>query len=327
MRVKKNIEVMNDLSTITFGPVPSRRLGRSLGINNIPPKVCSYSCLYCQVGRTLRLAVEPREFYRPDEIRHQVSERIKAVRKRDEVIDYLTFVPDGEPTLDINLGEVIDILRPLGMKIAVISNASLLWRQEVRLALHKADWVSVKVDAVDEHFWRRINRPHSQLIIDRILDGIRLFATEYSGVLNTETMLVQGLNDNRESMTGVRDFIASIHPSKAYLAVPTRPTAEKNIHPPTEETIVSAYHLFKKKTINVEYLIEYEGDDFSAGGNITDDLINITAVHPLREEVVKGLLQKSGEDWKVIENLVAEKKLTVTSYRGRRFYMRRLARQ
>jgi len=124
---------------IAFGPVPSRRLGRSLGVNNIPPKVCTYSCVYCQVGRTIRMQVERRVFYGPEEILQAARDKVERARESGEPIDYLTFVPDGEPTLDVNLGREIELLRSLGIKIAVITNASLIWREDVREALMKAD--------------------------------------------------------------------------------------------------------------------------------------------------------------------------------------------
>jgi len=101
---------------ITFGPVPSRRLGRSLGINNIPPKVCTYSCVYCQLGRTPRMQVEQEAFYKKEKILQDVANKIKEVEKRGEIIDYLSFVPDGEPTLDINLGQEIKLLKPLDIR-------------------------------------------------------------------------------------------------------------------------------------------------------------------------------------------------------------------
>jgi wyosine [tRNA(Phe)-imidazoG37] synthetase (radical SAM superfamily) len=105
---------------IAFGPVPSRRLGRSLGINNIPPKVCSYSCIYCQVGRTLNIQTECQSFFTPEKILQEVSEAVKMARQAGETIDYLIFVPDGEPTLNENLGRSIAALRLLGRRIAVV---------------------------------------------------------------------------------------------------------------------------------------------------------------------------------------------------------------
>lgn len=132
---------------IAFGPVPSRRLGRSLGINNIPPKVCTYSCVYCQVGKTTRMQSGRVRFYDPQEIYMEVAQKVEKARQKGEAVDYLTFVPDGEPTMDVHLGEEIELLKSLGLKIAVITNGSLVWRQDVRADLAKADWVSFKIDS------------------------------------------------------------------------------------------------------------------------------------------------------------------------------------
>ena len=171
---------------LIFGPVPSRRLGRSLGINNIPPKVCSYSCVYCQLGPTHTTEIVPRVFYTPDHLFEAVKKHLTQAGKNGAQVDYLTFVPDGEPSLDSRLSETIQRLRPLGIPIAIISNASLIWRDDVRKTLAMADWVSLKVDAVDETLWRRINRPHSSLDHHAILDGMLTFAGEYNGMLVTE---------------------------------------------------------------------------------------------------------------------------------------------
>ncbi|RKZ00434.1 MAG: radical SAM protein, partial [Candidatus Hydrothermota bacterium] len=116
---------------IAFGPVPSRRLGRSLGVNNIPVKICTYSCVYCQIGRTLKIQVDREEFYSPDEVFGEVKEKVEDIRKKGEALDYITFVPDGEPTLDLNLGKEILLVKSLGFKVAVITNSSLIDREDV----------------------------------------------------------------------------------------------------------------------------------------------------------------------------------------------------
>ena len=183
-----------DPASIAFGPVPSRRLGRSLGINNVPPKACSYSCVYCQVGRTPEEGIEPRSFHAPADVIAAVTSRVRALRERREPIDYLTFVPDGEPTLDSHLSAAIDGLRPLDLPIAVISNGSLAWRADVRAALARADWVSLKVDAVDDDLWRRINRPHPELQGGVVREGMLRFAEAYAGELASETMLVRDVS-------------------------------------------------------------------------------------------------------------------------------------
>jgi len=308
---------------ITFGPVPSRRLGRSLGINNIPAKHCSYSCLYCQVGPTAGQEDVPRSFYLPNEIQRSVAQRVDAAHRSGEQIDYLTLVPDGEPTLDVNLAETIELLRPLGIKIAVISNASLIWRKEVQARLYKADWVSLKVDATNESVWRTVNRPHERLGLDQILNGIRTFAQGFDGVLATETMLLAGLNDDPVSVNGIADFLADVNPDKAYLAVPTRPPAELDVRAPDELMLVRAYHILESKGVNVEYLIGDEGDSFALAGGVEAELLAITAVHPMRREAVETLLAKADADWSVVDKLESEGKLKHVAYTDRVFYVRR----
>ena len=309
---------------IAFGPVPSRRLGRSLGINNIPPKACSYSCLYCQVGPTHKREIEPRAFYTPEQILRDVEARVEASARAGESIDYLTFVPDGEPTLDQNLGKTIELLRPLGLKIAVISNASLIWREDVRERLANADWLSLKVDATEETLWRRINQPHPTLQLHRILDGIRLMADDFRGELTTESMLVDGLNDNEDAVVAVAEYLGQLNPAKAYLAAPIRPGAEKGIYPPTEEMINRAFQILSAKVSQVEYLIGYEGNAFASTGDVVDDLLSITSVHPMREEAVKLFLKRAGADWGVVTQLLNQGELKESEYEGNRFYIRAL---
>jgi len=152
---------------ITFGPIPSRRLGRSLGINNIvAPKVCTYACVYCQVGKTAVHTMDRREFYGPEEIYTRVRNHLKRSDGEDQP-DFLTFVANGEPTLDLNLGRSIHRLKTFGIPIAVITNATLLHEPDVVQALLQADWVSVKMDAADETTWRRVNLPVKELNFDR----------------------------------------------------------------------------------------------------------------------------------------------------------------
>jgi wyosine [tRNA(Phe)-imidazoG37] synthetase (radical SAM superfamily) len=309
---------------IAFGPIPSRRLGRSLGINNIPPKVCTYSCVYCQVGRTTRMRVGRRAFYAPEEIARAVRDKVESARVADESIDYLTFVPDGEPTLDVNLGSEIELLRPLGIKTAVITNSSLVWRQDVRADLLHVDLVSFGIDAALEEPWHRVNRPHGALRLNAVLGGLLAFRDCFDGQLITETMLVRDVNDGEENVTAVADFLARLKPDKAYLAIPTRPPAEHWARPPDEGVINSAYQVLREKVDRVEYLIGYEGTEFSVTGDVVEDLLSITAVHPMREDAVCALLARAEADWAVVEALVEEGRLAETRHDGRSFYLRRL---
>lgn len=312
------------VNSIVYGPVPSRRLGHSLGINNIPPKICSYSCVYCQLGNTINMQVERQTFYDPEEIVQTAKEKVKQVREKGEPIDYLTFVSDGEPTLDANLGKEIESLKSLGIKIAVITNASLIWHEDVRQALQKADWVSLKVDTVNKEIWRTIDRPQRSLNLSVILDGMFRFANTFKGELTTESMLIQDINDNDGEIERIASFLAQLKPTKAYLAIPIRPTATRTITAASELALNRAYQIFSKRVSSVEYLIGYEGNAFAFTGNIENDLLSITSVHPMREEAVIELLKKADSGWGVVEKLINDDSLLEVEYQRKKFYMRRL---
>ena len=309
---------------LVFGPVPSRRLGRSLGINNIPPKACSYSCVYCQVGPTPATEITPRPLYEPRHIRREVEQHLRQARETGEKIDYLTFVPDGEPTLDSQLGETIELLRPLGIPIAVISNASLIWKEEIRGILNIVDWVSLKVDAIDDVLWRSVNRPHPALDHQTILNGMLAFARSFKGRLATETMLVSGVNDNDSAASALAEFLVELAPDQAYLSIPTRPPSERTVQAPDEGTLNRVFQIVNRQVKNLELLTGYEGNAFATSGDVTEDLLAITAVHPMREEAVSELLAKTGTHWRLVEQLIADGQLKRTEYQGRIFYVRRI---
>ena len=309
---------------IAFGPIPSRRLGRSMGINNIPPKICSYSCVYCQVGRTTELQIDRRSFYEPGEILRSARDKVRRALAIGERVDYLTFAPDGEPTLDVNLSREIDLLRPLGIKIAVITNSSLIWRKDVRRDLMRADWVSLKLDSTQGETWGRINRPHGRLVMNEILAGALEFAGAFRGKLVTETMLVEGLNDGSAHLEGLASFLARLQPEVAYLSIPIRPPAEAWARPPEEGVINQAYQILSEQLDQVECLTGYEGNAFAFTGDVESDLLSITAVHPMREEAVGELLARAGSEWAIVDKLVVQGCLVETEYAGRRFYVRKL---
>ncbi len=307
-----------------FGPVPSRRLGRSLGINNIPPKICSYSCVYCQLGRSLSMVNQRGEYYDPEDLGKEVLDAIHSLEENSEIVDYLTIVPDGEPTLDQDLGRLIDILKTSGIKIAVITNSTLLDDPGVRQDLCKADLVSIKVDAVDQNIWKRIDRPYGRIDLENILTGIRIFAGEYNGELITETMLVKDLNDDPENSQKTAAFLAEINPDRSYLSVPTRPPAENWVFPPSSEKLNIAFQIFQGAGLKVEYLIGYEGNEFSFTGNIEQDLLSITSVHPMREDAVEDYLQRAGGDFEIVEKMLSDGSLVASEYQNKRFYLRKL---
>ena len=306
---------------IVFGPIPSRRLGRSLGINNIPTKHCNYSCIYCQIGLTNRMISRRREFYSPDIIFKEVQNKIEKLQTAGEKIDYITFVPDGEPTLDINLGIEIKRLKRFGYKVAVVTNSSLIYDQKVRNDIESADLVSLKIDAGYSNTWKKINRPHGSLELQYIFEGMLEFASGFKGELITETMLVKGINDSLESIYKTAEIIRMLNPAKAYILVPTRPPAESNIRPSNEYNLNSAFRVFNNFSINTEKLVHYEGTDFSYSSNAEKELLSILAVHPMKKDAVENFLVKAGNNWKLIEDLIHSKKIKEVFYNEDIFFV------
>ncbi len=307
---------------ISFGPVPSRRLGKSLGINNIiPPKTCSYNCIYCQVGKTIRKTSEREIFYEPQLIYENVTRHLETIGKNN-LPDYLTFVSNGEPTLDKNLGKSIRLLKSTGIPVAVISNASTLYNSSVKDDLGQAGWISLKMDAGDIITWYLVNRPVKGLNFCRMLTEIMNFSSAYSGRLFTETMLVSGFNDSAENISALAGMINDINPEKAYLAVPTRPPAEKAVKPPEVEKLNLAWQRFNNLKIKTELLTGFEGTDTGFTGNIYEDILNITAVHPLREDSLLKLIQNDDADYSVVDSLIKQHLIKMVIYEGSKYFIR-----
>ncbi len=240
----------------------------------------------------------------------------------DDRPDYLTFVSIGEPTLDINLGRSVQMLKRLNFPIAVITNSSMLHDPEVRSELMQADWVSVKIDAADTDTWQRLNRPAEGLAFRSLLDGLSLFSAVYRGELRTESMLCEGVNDSEESLRGIADIISSLAHGKSYISIPIRPPAEKGVMPPGPETVNIAWQIFREAGIETELLTGFEGVDTGFTGNIYEDILNITAVHPLREDLLRELLAKNGADFSIVESLISQRLMRCSLYQGKKNYLR-----
>jgi len=309
---------------IAFGPIPSRRLGMSLGVNNIPPKHCTYNCVYCQVGRGAPLGAARREFYGPEEVLESVRRRLELVTSRGERVDYATFVPDGEPTLDLNLGREIEMIRGLGVRVAVITNSSLMWDESVRSELSAADYVSFKVDAVTERIWRFVDRPSRGLSLDAIMDGILRFASLFGGHLASETMLTSGVDYGDEAgliasylgtVSGLRD---------AYVSVPTRPPAEPWVGPPDHGVVVYFLARFREVLGDRAKPLDFpERGSFGHTGDARSDILSAAEVHPLGEGAVAQILRDDGAGEDVLRGLLESGDLREIEYGGARFYVSR----
>ncbi len=307
-----------------FGPVFSRRLGLSLGVNNIPYKVCTYSCIYCQLGRTLRLSIERGPYSDPTALAEEVVKALEEVGR----VDYVTIVPDGEPTLDTRVGELIEAIRDAsGERVAVLTNGSLLWVEEVRKALANAELVSVKVDAGYEALWRRVDRPHKALSFSKVVDGMVEFSRAYGGVLITETMLVNGVNDSAEDAEAVADVLARLSPAASYVAVPTRPPAEDWVTAPPVERVRAFMGVLEGRGLRVVPLVKGEERPPRCGADLVKCVLETIRVHPLPLDHVRALASEKGlalDD--VLEAVLAAEGVELAEFGGRKFLVWRPAR-
>jgi wyosine [tRNA(Phe)-imidazoG37] synthetase (radical SAM superfamily) len=202
----------------------------------------------------------------------------------------------------------------------------MLWLKDVKQDLLKADYVSLKVDAVSEDLWRRINRPHRNLRLNEILSGIQDFAELFKGTVVSETMLVDWI-DYKNEFERIATFLADLKKLyRAYIAVPTRPPTETWAKPAREEVVNVAFQVFSEELgiDKIEYLIGYEGNSFAFTGDVEEDLLSIMAVHPMRSEAVKEFLRKTNAGWQIIEKLLAAEKLVELEYGENMFYLRKL---
>lgn len=212
------------MSRHVFGPVPSRRLGFSLGVDIIPGKYCCFDCIYCQIGKTTNHEIERKSFFDPYKIINEVMEKVST----KEHIDYISFSGSGEPTLNSDLGLMIDeIKRSVHIPVSVITSGALLYQEDVRKDLLSADVVLPSLDAVSEDIFRYINRPHLMIEIQSIISGLKLLRKEYQGQIWLEIMLVKDINDDEEELQKIKEVIDSIRVDKIQLNTVTRPPSEE----------------------------------------------------------------------------------------------------
>jgi len=293
----------------TYGPVPSRRLGRSLGVSPIPAKTCSYTCVYCQLGRTTNLTSTRKRFYPREDILTEIIQRGK-----DSRFDYVTFVGDGEPTLCKDLGWLIEETKKnLHARTAVITNGSMLFREDVRSDLKHAEVVMPTLDAGNEKTFRAVNRPHRSITFDTMLQGLIDFRREFSGQLWLEVMLVKGLNDTGQELPSIAKVVDMVAPDRVYIVTPIRPPAETWVEPPTPETILMAQELVEKA---IPIVGRESGQfDFEGLGDARRAILEIGSRHPLRQEQaseIEDAFNVSG----IVDKMLRNRELIQIEYGG-----------
>lgn len=209
-----------------YGPVPSRRLGFSLGVDIVPFKTCSFNCIYCQLGRTARKTIKRKEYFSSSAILSQVKKKLSSGQQ----IDCITFSGSGEPTLNKAIGKIIrDVKKIASIPVAVLTNGSLLWRKSVRKDLLAADTVLPSLDAATQKVLTKVNRPHPSLTSKKIIEGLKKFRQEFKGKIWLEVMLVKGVNDSPSHIKKLKEVLAGINPDRIQLNTVIRPPAEKSV--------------------------------------------------------------------------------------------------
>lgn len=217
---------MTEKKKYLYGPVPSRRLGRSFGVDIVPLKDCTLDCVYCQLGRSLKKTVERKDYGPVEPILAELNEALA----QGTQADFITLAGSGEPTLNLRLGELIDGIRKItSIRIAILTNGTLLDRPDVRADCAKADVVMPSLDAGDEETFRKINRPHPDISIENVISGLCKFREEFAGQIWLEVFFAGAINTGPEHIASIRDAIERIGPDKIQLNTAVRPTAEANV--------------------------------------------------------------------------------------------------
>jgi len=300
-----------------YGPVPSRRMGLSVGISPIAEGHCNYSCIYCQLGRTRNMTNERKRYFDHKDI----VEEFKLYLSKDIKFDVATIVGDGEPLLYADLGILIDELKLLTDKpIALITNGSLLFDGKVREDLKNADIILPSLDATDEEMFKKINRPHGSIRFDDVIRGLQIFSNEYDGQLWIETMIVEGINDNKEFFLDLKKLLSTIKYHKLYINSPVRPPAETYVKQVSKNVIEEAVSILGgisiDKLVSEGFYSEVE-DDYEA-------VLSIIRRHPMNQFEIKSFIEQRGKsDIKnFFERLNNDAKIEMVDYKG--YYTYRL---
>jgi wyosine [tRNA(Phe)-imidazoG37] synthetase (radical SAM superfamily) len=284
-----------------FGPVPSRRLGRSLGIDLIPFKACTFDCLYCQLGPTPAKTTDLQDTISIDGVIEELKEKLTSRP------DYITLSGSGEPTLYVRMGELIERIHSLtDTPVAVITNGSLLWNKEVRQGLVNADVVLPSLDAGDDETFRLINRPHEDVSFAQLLLGLITFREEYHGQYWLEVLLLSGLTDTREKVSKIAEAVKRIRPDRVQLNTCVRPGADPSARMVSRDKLLQLAELFSPKA---EVIADYRDEATPRGESEVGktEILEMLARHPsTAEDVATALTMGQEEAMTALEGLVAE---------------------
>jgi len=323
-KLEKNILSNKSLKCkVVFGPINSRRLGYVLGINNIKPNICSYNCIYCPSTNKTCCSICTNTCLSPYELHLSMKNKLNELDKLSDKINYLVFTGSGEPALDTGLSKEIMILREFGYKIAVFTNASLIWNKQISENLLFADYVSIKIDTINPDTWLKINRPHIRLNYDLILDGIKQFSKIFKGKLSTETMLIKNVNDNDKEIDELANYLNKLDIEAAYFTTPIFPPEKSYAVSPDLDKLEYLKTLIKEK-ISKSVLLCCPDDEFTATDDFENELLGMLSIHPVGSEVVKQFT-KNEKDISKLKEMVEGNIIREIVFEGKNYYIENIA--
>ncbi len=299
-----------------YGPVPSRRLGFSLGIDILPFKTCSLDCIYCQLGNTRKKTIRRQKFYPEEKILRQIKKAIDSGQQ----IDIITFSGSGEPTLNVSVGNLIrKIKRITSIPVAVLTNSTLLTRKTVRGALSRADLVVPSLDAATQEIFDRVNRPHPSIKIRQIIEGLKKFRLEFKGELWLEVLLVKGANNSPSHLQKLKKAIAEINPDRVQLNTVVRPPAEVSALPLSHRELEKIRKFLGKKA---EIIAEFDKiQHLPSSLNLQDAILSLVKRRPATiSDMSFSLGRHKNELIKYIDQLLKRNKIISVIHQGKKYY-------
>jgi wyosine [tRNA(Phe)-imidazoG37] synthetase (radical SAM superfamily) len=301
-----------------YGPVPSRRLGFSLGVDIVPYKACTLDCIYCQLGRTTRKVIK-RKPYTPNE---EIFKEIRVFLNKRNNIDFITFSGSGEPTLNSEIGGLIRLIKGVkeitSIPVAILTNGTLLFMKDVQKDLLEADVVLPSLDAASQHIFKRINRPHNFLNIESIINGLKGFRKIFCGQIWLEIMLIKGFNDDSKELLQIKKALSEIQPDKVHLNTVIRPPSEKYASPLNPDEMRAARDLLGE---GCEIIAEFHGKGYVGKRDLKGAIIEMTKRRPMTITDIANLFGLSEANaTKMMEGLNVKGLIREIKYKEKRYY-------
>jgi wyosine [tRNA(Phe)-imidazoG37] synthetase (radical SAM superfamily) len=300
-----------------FGPVPSRRLGFSLGVDIIPYKTCSFDCIYCELGKTDCKTIEPVEAIKPDVVLKELEQVLSA---RPLTLDYITVSGSGEPTLHPQLGLIIQKIKKMAATpVALLTNGSLLFNDEVLERVLCADVVVPSLDAPDRSVFETVNRPHPSLTFDQLIDGLISLGKSKGPRIWLEVLLLRGINDAPEQMGRFKNLMEKINPEKIHLNTVVRPPVENYAAPLSDQRLREIRKIFGPRA---EIISAPDQDRVQTKSKLQESKIrDLVARRPCTAEDIAQFLGLSPEETvPILNRLIQAKQITYELFNRQGFY-------